>query len=33
MDVNEVFITCADLWAKDGVDDRINMLLISLKSG
>lgn len=24
MDVNEVFITCADLWAKDGVDDRIN---------
>ena len=24
MDVNEVFITCADKWAKDGVDDRIS---------
>lgn len=24
MDVNEVFITRADVWAKDGIDDRIN---------
>ena len=24
MDVNEVFITCVDIWAKDGFDDRID---------
>lgn len=27
MDVNEVFINCADLWAKDGVDGRLNNAL------
>ena len=24
MDVSEVFVTCADIWAKDGFDDRLN---------
>lgn len=24
MDVNEVFITCVDIWAKDEFDDRID---------
>lgn len=27
MDINDTFIVCADKWAKDGVDDRINFAL------
>ena len=27
MDINDIFIACADKWAKDELDDRINFAL------
>ena len=30
MDINDTFIACADKWAKDELDDRINFALDNL---